>query len=155
MQRTNSPKLILLSIIALTLFHAGPVRAASPSNLTSQRVIDFGSFTGKVTMCGFGAETPVNHEKASPGHKFILISVKVIELADKAEVDSSLFVLEGSQATFEKPGTWGKTEFMGSMHAFEGGSGSAVTQSRADVDVNLFFEAPESARLEGFTLKYR
>jgi hypothetical protein len=45
----------------------------------------------------------------APGHKYILISVKVSKLADKAEVDSSLFMLEGSKATFEKPDTWGKT----------------------------------------------
>jgi len=109
MQRTHSAELILLSIIALTLFHAGPIRAVSASNLTLQKVIDFGSFTGKVTMCGFGAETPVNREKVSLGHKYILISIKVIKLADKAEVDSSLFMLEGSKATFEKPDTWGKT----------------------------------------------
>jgi len=67
MQRTHSAELILLSIIALTLFHAGPIRAVSASNLTLQKVIDFGSFTGKVTLCGFGAETPVNREKVSPG----------------------------------------------------------------------------------------
>ncbi len=155
MQRTHAAKLILLSIFALTLFHAGAIRAASAGNLTLQRAIDFGSFTGKVTMCGFGVETPVNHEKASAGHKFLLISIRVIKLADKAEVDSSLFVLEGSKAAFEKPGTWGKTEFMGSMHTFEASSGSAVTQSKADVDVNLFFEVPENARMEDFTLKYR
>jgi len=44
---------------------------------------------------------------------------------------------------------------MGSMHTFEAGSGSVVTQSRADVDVNLFFEVSENVRLEDYTLKYR
>jgi hypothetical protein len=155
MGRTHTARITILSVVALVLLQAGALGAAKANNLTLQSEIDFGLFTGKVFMCGFGTETPVNHVKASEGHKYLLISVRILKLKEKAEVSSSSFVLEGAKATFAKPGAWGKVEIMGSKRDFEASAGAALIVREANDVVNLFFEVPDSAREQDFNLKYR
>ena len=155
MGRTHTARITILSVVALVLLQAGALGAAKANNLTLQSEINFGLFTGKVFMCGFGTETPVNHVKASEGHQYLLISVRILNLNEKVEVSSSSFVLEGAKATFEKPGAWGKVEIMGSKRDFEASAGAALIVREANDVVNLFFEVPESARVQDFNLKYR
>jgi len=148
--RTQSIRAIFALIVVLALLHTGTIGAANSSNLALQKDIDFGHFTGKITMYEFRTDTPVKHNKASAGHKLLLISITIIKIADNAEVNSSLFALQGSKATFEKPGVWG------SEQKFEVPVGCCeFIKKGVNNDMNIFFEVPVNARLEDFNLTYR
>jgi hypothetical protein len=154
-KRNRVAKLVVLLVGVSALWQAGVMGAASGSNLTLRNEIDFGSFAGQVLMCGSGVETPVNRVAASAGYKYLLISVKVLKLANKAEVNTASFVLVGAKTTFNKPGAWGKIDLMGSKRDFEASSGATLTIGKAGEVVNIFFQVPENAREQDFNLKYR
>jgi hypothetical protein len=145
----------MIALIAITVLQICSLNALAASNLTPQRVIVFGHFTAKITMCRFSTETPQNHEKVSAGHKYLLVSMTIVKLEKDQEVSSSKFVLHSAKAEYAKPGAWGKTILFNSLSNIEASSGASIVQASEGADVNLIFEVPESASLNEFVLQYR
>jgi hypothetical protein len=141
--------------LALLLWQVCAVQGAPAGNLSLNNEINFGAFTAKLTARGFATASPVNHVEPKSDQKFLVLSLRIVKLSEKAEVDSAKFVLEGARGPFTAPGSWGKIELMGSLRDFEASSGSSVLQHKVGDVVNLFFEVPLDIREADLTLKYR
>ena len=126
------------------------------SNLTLGAQIDAGHGKVKITKVSEATKTPIYAKSTkAEGNKFVIIETVVASIDIDSKLESIAFTLVTSKGTrFDIPSAYGKVKVFGKLSNYEATDGAVVYAYDKGDALNLFFEVPQSTRLNDLRLIY-
>jgi hypothetical protein len=144
--------LLILNLVAME--DTAPGESPSWSNLQIGNTIPFKDFSLRLMSLSLSPHTPVMKKPAPDGRHYVLMTLKVTQVAKDVEVDSKGFIVATrSGEKFGAPGIWGKVEVLGKLNDFEAEQASQLIRKDGQ-EFNFIFTVPAGILPQHLKLSY-